>query len=444
MRKIRKAVIIGLAAGMSLSFAPVHLFGWGDTWMGSALELAVNAAHSRLGPLMYDAAFLIDHAGHATDIYYGSTPNAVPDFTFTTGPSLHLLLPVEKKVVFDFYELPQYVFFLDTKGQRTLNNTFAGLVHFVLDKFYFQAGGGLIDVKERLSTELNINVRRKEDALNGLALWQISKGASLALQFRRTTFNYENFTPEFTPEVGNIGQQLDRTETYINVKTYLEQHARLRFYLDGEYGSYEFTDPASSFKNSRSYSIFGGVDFLPPAGGYEGQTSGVRGSINLGYKSMDFLNPLQRGYSGLAGNTAVSWGIIKLTAIHAFFSREPQFSVYSGVAYYLRTTYGAGLSRSITKKILFTYDFFYARNDYPSTAASGGSLLQNEVDRYTTHSFRLNFGLMKDLEFSLLADLGRRNSKIALRPVSRNDFIGFSLIYGYPSGVLSLPARPLS
>ena len=416
-----------------------RIFAWGSTWMGAALEQIVDSAHWRLGALKYNAAIRVDDAGHDSDIYFGSLANPVPDYTFSAGPDIQVFLPLKKRIVFDISESPRYVFFLHTDRERTFNNTFTGQVHFIFDRFYIQVGGELINAKQRLSTELNLNIRLKEDDMNGLMLWQVSKGASLALQYRRSTLNYENLTSGFV----NVSEALDRTETHVDAMAYLQQHSRVRFYLDGQYGSYVFAESVSRFKDSRSYGISGGAEFLPPAAGYEGQTSGIRGSINIGYQSFNVLDPLQKDYSGLSGNTAVSIGIMKLTALRAFFFRGPQFSVYSSQTYYLQTFYGAGLVRSLARHVLFAYDFYYGRDDYSGGGISGGSPSGGPADRYQTHSFMLNFRLRRELELSLLARLGKRNSTLAPRPESRDNFFGLSLTYGYSSAGLSMPASPM-
>lgn len=411
-----------------------RIFAWGNTWMGTSLQLMVDAAHRKAGPIRFISAFLLSNAGHDSDVYFGTLANPIPDYMFSSGLDIQAFLPLKNKIVFDFFESPRYVFYLNTKRERALNNTFRGQAHFVFDRFYVQAGGEFISAKQRLNTELNTNIRIKEDGINGLVLYQVSEEASLALQYRRLAYDFGNLTTEGV----DIRQSLNRRESYVDLKVYLQQKERRRFYLSSEYGSYVFKETVSSFKDSRSLGVFGGVEFLPPPGGYVGLTAGIRGNINIGYEHLNVLDPLMRDYSGLSGNTEVSVGIMRLTAIHFFFSIGPQFSVYSGRSYYLQTSYGTGLARSLARNILFDYDFFYSRNTYPTEETTGVDFSGKVADRYTTHSFRLNFRLRKDLEISLLASLGRRKSQLTPRPESRQDFLGFSLTYGDVSGGHSL------
>ena len=436
---INKVAFAGLFATLLLVSVPSRAFAQGQTWLGQTLEQSIASAWGRAGALRYNAALQVDSAGYDSDIYYGMLAGRVPDYTFSAGPEFRVFLPIKKRVVFDIADSPRYVFFATTERERALNNAFAGNLHLVFDRVYIQAGAGLDNAKQRLSPELNLNVRLKTGDYSGLILWQASKEASFALQYQRTKYAYENLSSETT----DISANLDRTESFARFLAYLQQRSRVRFYLGGEYGLYRFTDSLSSYRNSRSYGAYAGAAFVPPEGGYEGETSGMRGGFTLGYKRLDVIDPSLKDYSGLSGNVAVSLGIMRMTALRLFFSRGPQFSVYSDQVYYLQTAYGAGLSRSLSRHVVFTYDFSYSRGDYPAVGADGTGPTVTSNFKYWTHALRLSFRLRRDLQFSLLADLGRRNQPSALQPVSNRAFIGFGLTYGYSGGLFSLPTGPL-
>jgi hypothetical protein len=435
--KIKK-LLLGGSVLVLTTLLSNQAYAWGSTWMGTLLEQIITSARGGVGQFRYNASLQIDSAGYDSDIFFGMLGKSVPDYTFSAGPDVQVFLPLKEKLVFEILDSPRYVFYAKTDQERTFNNAFSGNMHIVFDRVYFQAGGELIDVKQRLSSELSINVRLKEDILSGLVFWQASRETSFALQYRRSRYRYENPSTEFP----GISTSLNRTDNLVNLMAYLQQRSRARFSLQAQYGSYVFSEEVARYKDSRSYGIFGGVEFLPPEGGYEGQTSGVRGIINVGYKYFDVIDPLQKDYSGLAGNAGIALGIFKLTALRLFFSRGPQFSTYSGVNYYVQTACGVGLSRSLSRHMLFTYDFAYGRSDYPAEEVSDGASQVRSADRYLTHAFTVSYRVLKDLEVSLLADLGRRHSKLAPRPVSDRYFIGISLTYGAGAGRISLPAGP--
>lgn len=435
---MKKAIFAGLSAAFLLGSVPTRAFAQGQTWIGQMLEQSIKSAWGKAGSLRYIAALQADSAGYDSDIYFGMLANRVPDYTLSAGPDIRVFLPVKKRVIFDIADSPRYIFFARTERERALNNAFNGNLHLVFNRIYVQAGAVLVNAKQRLNTELNLNVRVKTDDYSGLVLWQASKEMSFALRYQRSKYAYENLASEATDFQAN----LDRTESFAHFLAYLQQRSRIRLFLDSEYGTYRFTNRLSSFKDSRSYGVYAGAEFVPPAGGYEGETSGMRGSLSLGYKRLDVIDHSQKDYSGLAGNATFSLGIMRLTALRLFFSRSPQFSGYSGRIYFLETAYGIGLSRSLSKHVLLTYDFSYSRSDYPAAEAAGASPTATSSFRYETHSLRLGFRMRKDLQFSLLADLGRRSQPSALRPVSHRAFVGFSLTYGHPQRGFSLLSGP--
>jgi len=432
--KIRRAIPAGLFAIFLLYFGQGRALAQENTWMGAALEQMVNTARGRVGAFRYATVFRLDRTGYDSDIYFGSTAHAVPDYTITAGPDIQIFLPLKKRFVFDVFESPRYVFFFDTKRERALNNTFAGRVHLIFDKFYVQAGGGLIDAKQRLSTEVNLNIRIKQDDLTGLVLWRASKETSFALQYRSSEFRYENLTQGTV----DFNMNLNRIESFVNLSAYLQQNAKTRFYLDGEYGLFSFTETTSRYKDAKSYGVYAGVEFLPSTEG-QSATSGISGRINLGYTRFDILGGGAKDYSGLAGDSSVSIGIMRFTAIRAFFSRGPQFSAYSGLTYYLQTVYGVGLARSLSRRTSLIYDFYYGQNEYKGGENIGDEISGKRLDKQLTHSIGLNFRLSRVLELTLIGNWGKRESAFAPQQTSRHYFLGFSLTYGYSAGRISLP-----
>jgi hypothetical protein len=398
----------------------------------------VEAARWRLGALRVNAALELTNVGYDTDIYYGYLEETVPDFTFSAGVPVQVLLPLSKKIVLEVFDSLQYLFYLDAKNERGWNNILRGQVHFAFDRFYIQAGGGLSNIRQRLSPELNINIRQKEDSLNGTILWQASQVMSLALLYGESQFDYGD--AEFGG--ASIAETLNRKEDYFDFVTYLQPSSRVRFFLDGQYGSYRFAEEASSVRDTRSYGFFGGLEFIPR----EGETrrvEGVRGSISLGYKRFDIIDPLPLDGSGFAGAVNVSAGLFEKTTGRAFFSRDFQFSAFSGASFYASTAYGGGITRLISRRTSFSYDISFGRITYPDAETGGGGTPVGIYNRYTTHSFSLNVRLARHLAITFLSTLGKRIVDASGLERNRN-FFGFSMIYGFAAGAISAPARGLS
>ena len=437
---MNRKIFLLLASSIILSwvfFTPASAFGQGNTWAGTSLAQMVEAARWRLGILRINAALELNNAGYDSDIYYGYLEEPVHDYTFLAGTPVQLLLPVSKKIVLDLFDNPQYLFYLDTKNERAWNNTFRGQVHFALDRFYIQAGGGLSNIRHRLSPELNVNMREKKDSLNGTILWQASREMSVALLYEAAQYDYGD------AEFGGtrLADILNRKENYFDFVTYLQPSSRVRFFLDGQYGAYRFTEEVSSVRDTRSYGFFGGLDFIPR----EGETrrvEGIRGSISLGYKRFDIIDPLLLDGSGLVGAVNVSAGLLAKTTGRAFFSRDFQFSAYSNATYYTSTAYGGGITWLLSRRTSIAYDISFARSSYPDDTMGGG-LPQDINYRYTTHIFSLNLRLARNLGIMVFGTIGRRIMNETGLAGNRN-FFGFNLIYGVTAGQVSTPLRGLA
>jgi len=420
-------VVTFLLPGLSL--------GWGNTWMGLNLEQAYSALRWRTGLLRGSGVFNLNNAGYSSDIYYGSTSEPVPDGTVAAGLNLRAMLPLEKKIVFDVSASPQYLFYLHTEAERAWNGIFGGNVHFVGDRLYFLASGEYRNTRERVAAELDVNVRREQIGLIGLTLWQVSKDVSFALQARRSSFDYN--------DSGGIGirENLNRVEMFVNLRAYLQQVPRTRFSLDAEYGTYAFTADPTALRDSRSYSLYGGIEFIPrtEAGA---EVRGISGTILLGYGRIDIRDPAQRDYGGLAGSSRLSVNLIRHLSVRGFYSRSAQFSVFSGIAFYLQTSYGAGLTRFLSRRLDLSYDVSFNSSDY-SVSGAESDPPPEASNLYTAHSFRIGIQLKRNLSVTLLANLSTRSSS-ALIPAGGRNFFGFSLSYGSSPGTTAFISDPIA
>ena len=437
----RAFAVVSLALGL---FAlPNVAFGQGETWIGKNLAETISSARWKLDILRVNAALELSNFGYDSDIYYGyksADPGVVelaPDGTVSASLPVQVLLPVGRSIVVDLYNNPRYDFYLSEKTQRGWNNTFRGQTHFALNRLYFLAGGEIANNRRRLSQELDILVREIASSYDGLALWQASRATSIALLYRSKTFRYGD-----APISGGvISETLNRKEDSFDLVAYVQPSPRSRYYIDSRLGTYAFAAPISRFKDTRSYSFYGGFSSVLRKEG-PSRVGGVFGNARLGYMRLDILDTEQPDGSGLAGDIDLSVGILKLTTARVFFSRGFQFSVLYGATYFAQTAYGAGISRSLSKRTSFSYDFSFGRSSYPKTSAGGGAL-SGLSHRYTSHSVRLNTTLSRDLTVAIIGTIGQRVLKETGQAWNRN-FFGLSLIYGVSSINISTPFGGLS
>lgn len=437
MDQMKKASI---ATGITACLGTLLLFtspayGQGNTWAGASLARVMESARWKLGIFKVNAALTLINTGYDTDVYYGYLEQAFPDFTFTGAVPLQVFLPVGKTVVLEAFDSPEYLFYADNREERAWNNIFRTQIHFAMNRIYGLAGGGVSNVRQRLSPEVNINVREKRSHINGAFLWQFSEEASIAFLYENASYQYGDSVFAGT----DLARSLNRREGFLDFVTYFQPNPRIRLFLNGQFGTFSFNEDTSSSRNARSYGIFGGLAFVPREG-EETQISPPQGSISLGFKHFDIRNPVLRDGSDLVGTANVSTGILRRTSIRAVFSRDFTYSAYSIGTYFLSTTYGAGIVRRLSRRAAFTYDFSKSRSAYPGSE-DGMMLIPNYG--YNVHNVALNIQLARNLEVMFYAVFGRRNQEAPEWSRTRN-FFGINIIFGTPTSSVSGPVRGLS
>lgn len=436
--KVLKRIIGGAVALLAFSaFFPGTAFTQGSTWAGENLAQMIEMAHWKFGTLRVNGSLELLNAGYDSDIYYGYLDKPVPDFTLSASVPIQLLIPVSKKIVFDIFDNPQYMFYLDTEKERAWNNMFRGQVHIALEKFYIQAGGGLSNVRRRLSPELDVNIREKTNKLDGLVLWQVSGQTSLAMIYGGAEFDYGD--AEFGGT--SIAEALNRKENFFDLAAYVQPNPRIRFFLDGQYGTYVFPQESAVSKDARSYGVFGGFEFTPKEGEVV-PAARFQGSVNLGYMRFDMKDPQFVDGSGLAGAVDLSVGLLRRTEVRGFFSRGFQFSVYSGASYYIATAYGGGITRRLSRRAFLRYVLTFGQVDYPKDEINGG-IPQGSRSRYTNHMASLEIRLAQNLAMTFVGTLGERLFGETAQARNRN-FFGLNLVYGYPAGRISASVRGMA
>jgi len=382
--------------------------------MGIELWDSMTSARSKLGPFRINASLNITNAGYNSNIYPGSEEDPVGDGTMFAGPNLGIYLPVSKTIVFDIFESPYYAFYLKTRRERAWNNVFSGKVHFLLKKVYFVIGGGSSNIRQIASTELDFPLRIKQDQAIGSFLWQLRPRISLLISSDWTKFAYGD------PAFGEleIYQRLNRQETKIRLTAYKQTGPRTRLHFDGEYGSFVF-GYFSENRDSRSFTISGGLDMEA--------LSRVQGTVNLGFKYFDNLNPERQDYRGLFAETNLAWSLSPRWILQGSLQRGPQFSVWSDYLFYIQTIWGGGLSHQMLQWILLAYDFSYGRNLYPRGEQEGETV---RSDSYSTHSGRIEIQLGRSTKLSLIAIFSTRRSSFEFFNYDRT-FIGFNLVHDF-------------
>jgi len=397
--------------------------GLAANWKGEELLRQWQQAAWRLGPFKVQPMLLLTNAGYDDNVYYYSRGNPVRDYTLTAGPAVNAYLSLKKKILFTFYGSPQYVYFYQTKRERTWNYYGRAEVNLIFNRFLITAGGGYSDARERWNTEIDIRPRRRERSGHAELFWQLRRKLSLALAVRQAQYEYENL--EY--EVFRIAEALNRTENYANLTAYFQLTGRTRFFVEAEYGLFEFAHPASR-RDSESQAVYTGFEFSP--------TGRIRGRIHLGYKYFNSKAAERGDYRGLVGDTSVQLRLLRRLWVRGALRRDVRFSLWYDNTFYLENIWSGGASFYLHRKIRLDYDYTDGRNRYPKMGTQTfshhetGAALVKRLDHYQINSAALYYRLGKDVGLGLVFSRWERDSNLDWEDDRRN-FIGLNLTYSF-------------
>ena len=411
-----KLVKSGLSTFVLLTVISPLLFGYGKTWKGVELEWLVKQAGFKLGPFRVKTVFILNDAGYDSNVYR-MPDHPVKDYSFTAGPALTFYLPIQKKVVFSIYESPRYVYFFETKQERTWNNSLLGRIQFALNRVFLSAEAGFAVSREIWSTEIDIRPQRRAAAASASILWQPSKKTSFSLEARESQFKYEDLSYR---EV-NLPVTLNHSEQYLDATAFYQISYRFRARIEAEYGRFVFDNPANP-RNSESRSIFGGFDFGP--GGI------VEGRVRLGLKYFRASGTESGDYRGLVGDSTVGIRLGSMIRLRASYVRDVRFSMWAGYVYFIENTAGAGVSIYLSRNIRLDYDYNLGDFKYPRISGDGLGLIRSRNDQVQVHRAGIYLRIQKNIGLGIIANLWRRNSTEDWLKSERT-FIGTNLTYDF-------------
>jgi hypothetical protein len=409
-RRILSAALALVIVGLGISFA--------ETWKSKELERKWHEAAWKIGPFHIQPSLVISNAGVDSNIFY-SPSEPTKDFTITAGPAAILYVPIHRKFVLSLSGSPQYVWYSKTKRERSWNYYFSGAAQLSLKNVFFSLEGNSSDARERWNTEIDIRPRRKEQDYGGSVLVKAAWKTSFSLGYRTAKYDYESvvYGDNF-----DVQERLNRQESYINFSMFYQASTQRRFFLDFEYGLYEFAfSTQAAIGDSRSDAAYAGLEFSPLG-------RRVRGRIRLGYKKFDIRNPEGRDYQGVVGDSQLTVRLAKPFLIRGSYVRDVRFSLWYGNPYYIESRPGAGVSFYPVRFLRFDYDYSMGRNRYPEVGGGGPDV--KRLDDFSVHSAAVYFRIRKNVGLGFIASWWARNSNLDAEDDKRT-FFGVNLTYDF-------------
>jgi hypothetical protein len=408
------------ACGLTLFFMAAANPAAADTWKGQELERKWRETAWHFGPFHIQPSLVISNAGVDSNVF-SAPSNPIKDFTITAGPAGQVYVPIHRKFVLSAYGSPQYVWYSKTERERTWNYYLNGAAQLSLRNVFFSLEGKYSDARERWNTEIDIRPRRKEKGYGGSILVKTSWKTAASLAYRTARYDYESVVYEGW---FNVQERLNRRESYANFSMFYQASTQRRFFLDFEYGLFDFEFPTqAALSDSRSGAAYAGLEFSPLG-------RRVRGRIRIGYKKFDIRNAEGVDYEGIVGDTQLSVRVARPFVIRGSFVRDVRFSLWYNNPYYLESRPGVGASVYIFRFLRLDYDYSLGRNNYPVTQEIAPGEEVKRRDDYRIHSAAIYFRIKKSVGLGFVASFWTRDSNFASEDDKRT-FFGVNLTYEF-------------
>jgi hypothetical protein len=386
----------------------------GQTWKWIEMESRWTQAPLKIGPLRVRTELLLRDAGFDTNVY-GTPDRAVADYTLTAGPQFTIYYPVNSRLLFVVSESPQYVYFLQTRSERTWNNVLRGEAYLSLNRLLFTFGLGLQNAKQRWNAEVDVRPRVVQDQSFGSILWQVSPKTSLSMGFRRANLRFEELAGAGPAPLSG----LDHDERFLEIAADYQWTARGRLTLELQSGSFDFTD-ARSRNDALTRRLSVGFSFAP--------LLQIGGSFRLGYRWMSPRLGDRPTYGGFVGDAGLEARLSRFVRARVTLARDLPFSFIYSDTYYIWDQIGFGLSLYPLPGIRVDYDFLGGNNAYP--AGDFAASPAPHEDTYGSQSLGIVFRVKSSVGIGLTAGQWRRDSAY-YGGRSRRGFVGLNLTYDF-------------
>ena len=277
-------------------------------------------------------SLVISNAGVDSNMFY-SPSNPIKDFTLTAGPAATIYFR-SQEVRPVRLRLAAVRLVLQDRAGEDLELLSSGIGPAQPEERLLQRGGVYSDARERWNTEIDIRPRRKELGFGGSALVKLAWKTSFAMAYRTVKYNYESIDHGGF----NLRERLNRQESYANLSLYYQVAEDRRFFIDFEYGRYQFRiRDRGGPEGRRERRCLRRARVLAARAPRPGPDSS-------GYKKFD---PLRAGTPNSRGSSATRFsrsGWPSPSSVRGSYLRDVQFSIWYGDAYYIETRPGVGVS----------------------------------------------------------------------------------------------------
>ncbi len=379
----------------------------------------------QLGPLKVLPTFRLANVGYDSNVYYSDNQDpAVADYTATISPEVKAYWLLGSSAFVSVTENPEWNFYLKEEDLRTLVNSFVPEVRlFLLRRLALSGDYHFLEHFQPATSELGTPVKDLREGWSARLFFETPRGTAIGVSGSEDDYTYNN--PSSQSPQDEISQALDHRERSAAFEFYYRVFSRSSIFATAGATDYDFLDPASSWRDARSYQAYGGFRF-PLLGR-------ARGTIALGYKKFIPRTEGLKSFSGLVADTdvAIRTGRVGLSFA---YTRDNYFSYIDTAYYYVEDRVRGGLAFYILPFLRLEGSCQLGALAYPETQEvwfhGVPYVVEDRRDTNRDFSAGLAVRITGSTGLSISYNFYRRRSNAPGFDIDRN-FIGAALTYDF-------------
>ena len=291
------------------------------------------------------------------------------------------------------YAGSELTYYKTYESERSIGHQVRARADLLLSRVRPFIGVGQVETRTRPNGEIDTRADRQEDEISGGLAFDLSTNALFYGAAYRMSIEYEDAIESGV----NLSQTMTRDDYSYEAGMKTDLTPLLSMQLAASYRHDEFT--FEPIRNGQSWGGLATFRFAPEAI--------VNGTVMVGYRDMDFVDPELNSYRGFIGSASLSYSFLEVGRLSAAFSRSVEYSFDAGEAYYLENSVTLGYTHrlfgAVDAQVLGTHGAF----DYEARPR-----LPAHTDTLDSAAGSVGYNLRNRTRIALNYEYARRRSPV--------------------------------
>jgi hypothetical protein len=371
---------------------------------------AVESMPIHLGPVGVRPTLAITSAGTDSNVF-NTAENPQDDVTATVIPRLVARVRASRVLV-SYGAATDFVYFKQFKDEQSVNFGSDGRIDLNLGRLQPFASTGWVSTKERLNAELDVRAPRTQRTVMGGARVLVASRTSLLFNARRFDIDFDEGSQFDGADLAhNLNSRADSFES--GVQFALTPLTTLNMTASVQRDRFD----SAPERNADTLRITPTLQFDP--------TSLIRGTVTVGYRHFETLDPALPDYSGVIVQVVAGYTLLETTKFDVDLARDVQYSFEDLEPYYLAT----GGRLTVTHQLTGPFDVQAYGGRQTLAYRSTATLSETRTDRVETFGAGAGYRVHSLFRIGFTWEENRRLSEVHDRRYDRRRLFA-SFTYG--------------